>query len=99
LSLSALLKIKKGNIKKRFNFFMRNCFLGKKICIFVENWLNKTIVMALEIKRAPVLRGKAARDFYKKIDELEAQGGYKKKMDESELQRIREYLSKQKYLI
>jgi hypothetical protein len=25
--------------------------------------------MALEIKRAPVLRGKAARDFYKKLEQ------------------------------
>jgi hypothetical protein len=58
--------------------------------------------MAMAIKRAPVLRGKAARDFQKKM-EIMPKGtcGHKKDLEEraEETRKWREFLSKQKYML
>jgi aminoglycoside phosphotransferase family enzyme len=52
--------------------------------------------MALEIKRAPVLRGKAARDFYKKLEQAKES---KSKEEVQEIQRTtEEFLAKQENL-
>jgi len=48
--------------------------------------------MALEIKRAPVLRGKAARDFYKKLEQAKES---KSKEEVQEIHRqVLEFLAK-----
>ena len=56
--------------------------------------------MALAIKRAPVLRGKAARDFRKKLEAAEKTYPLisQEEKDEREkgIREMREYLSKQK---
>jgi hypothetical protein len=52
--------------------------------------------MALEIKRAPVLRGKAARDFYKKLEQAKES---KSREEVQEIQRTtEEFLARQKNL-
>jgi hypothetical protein len=58
--------------------------------------------MAIPIKRAPVLRGKAARDFYKSWEEMiirESQISDEERARRAEsIQRTREYLAKHKFL-
>jgi aminoglycoside phosphotransferase family enzyme len=52
--------------------------------------------MALEIKRAPVLKGKASRDFYKKLEHAKES---KSKEEVQEIQRTtEEFLAKQENL-
>ena len=52
--------------------------------------------MATEINRAPILKGKAAIDFWKKVDVFTTK---ESKADiEKSLQKYREFMSKQKHL-
>jgi hypothetical protein len=58
--------------------------------------------MALPIKRAPVLRGKAARDFYKSWEQMiirENQISDEERARRVEgIEKTREYLAKQKFM-
>ena len=51
--------------------------------------------MATAIRRAPVLTGKAAKDFLKKLETTSAEAN-SKEIDEAYLNKIWEFLSKQK---
>jgi hypothetical protein len=68
-------------------------------CIFAS-LIKKQIIMALEIKRAPVLRGKAARDFLKAVEEMAVKESQKTKEELEErakgIRETREYLARQK---
>jgi hypothetical protein len=58
--------------------------------------------MAIPIKRAPVLRGKAARDFYKSWEQMmirESQISDEERARRAEsLRETREFLAKQKFM-
>jgi len=67
--------------------------LGKNVFLRGENF-NKNIVMALAIKSAPVLEGKAAREFYKRA--AEATETKSKEYVQESFRKSREFFAKQK---
>jgi hypothetical protein len=77
------------------------------VLLFIEKNVSlcyhlKLIFMALAIKRAPVLRGKAARDFQKKLEmssKNSSESGEELEKRAEETRKWREFLSRQRAML
>jgi hypothetical protein len=71
----------------------------KNCCIFAgcKNLKRKDKIMALEINRAPILTGKAAKEFWYKVETFTTQES-KTEIEEG-LRKYRNFMSKQKSIV